>query len=322
MKRICNWSVLAMIVLLAGLATMLSCTKEDNAPYTLSVTEIGAGWAKLSGRIKDLETYSNTSFIVFWDNDKSVLEGTGQKGYSYCTVSDGKLEIELLGLIPETTYYYMYGPVINQKIEKSDILSFKTKALPNGNIDMGTGILWASCNLGAKQPEEIGDHFAWGETAPKTSFSWDNYQWYQDGAITLYSMLSKMVRLDPEEDAAHVILGGKWRMPSKKDMEELSDVCSLAMTKYRGVPGMTLTSRITRNSLFFPAELQIPEQPYYKSQYWQSDRSDVEDTYARGCKVTSSINEYYGMTNWVEFDIYGLFERCTGGLIRPVMDLQ
>ena len=42
-------------------------------------------------------------------------------------------------------------------------------------VDMGDGIKWATMNLGATAPEESGDHFAWGETASKTSYTWGNY---------------------------------------------------------------------------------------------------------------------------------------------------
>ena len=33
-------------------------------------------------------------------------------------------------------------------------------------VDLGlpSGLLWATCNVGATKPEEYGDYFAWGET--------------------------------------------------------------------------------------------------------------------------------------------------------------
>lgn len=44
-------------------------------------------------------------------------------------------------------------------------------------VDLGlpSGTLWAACNVGANRPEEFGDYFAWGETAPKDYYSWSNY---------------------------------------------------------------------------------------------------------------------------------------------------
>jgi hypothetical protein len=47
----------------------------------------------------------------------------------------------------------------------------------NNYVDLGlpSGLLWATCNLGASAPEEVGNYYAWGETSPKTFFSEDNY---------------------------------------------------------------------------------------------------------------------------------------------------
>lgn len=38
-------------------------------------------------------------------------------------------------------------------------------------IDLGlsSGTLWATMNIGASTPEDYGDYFAWGETAPKVT---------------------------------------------------------------------------------------------------------------------------------------------------------
>ena len=51
-------------------------------------------------------------------------------------------------------------------------------------VDLGlwSGTLWATCNVGADQPEENGDHFAWGETQPKTIYDWNTYM-YSNGDI-------------------------------------------------------------------------------------------------------------------------------------------
>lgn len=40
----------------------------------------------------------------------------------------------------------------------------------SGAVDLGLSVKWAACNLGASAPEEYGDYFAWGETAPKSYY--------------------------------------------------------------------------------------------------------------------------------------------------------
>ena len=47
-------------------------------------------------------------------------------------------------------------------------------------IDMGlpSGLLWASCNVGASRPEAYGDMYAWGETESKSEYSWKTYKYW------------------------------------------------------------------------------------------------------------------------------------------------
>ena len=45
-------------------------------------------------------------------------------------------------------------------------------------MGLPSGLLWASCNLGASKPEEYGDYYyIWGETAPKSHYDWSTYRY-------------------------------------------------------------------------------------------------------------------------------------------------
>ena len=46
-------------------------------------------------------------------------------------------------------------------------------------VDLGlsSGMLWATCNVGANAPEDYGNYFAWGETEPKEDYTWETYKW-------------------------------------------------------------------------------------------------------------------------------------------------
>ena len=73
--------------------------------------------------------------------------------------------------------------------------------------------------------------------------------------------------LDPEDDVAHVKLGGSWRMPTIAEVEELWSKCSNVWVTVNGVGGFRLTGpsdpehrprgtsgqrRIWLNLVFFP----------------------------------------------------------------------
>lgn len=131
-------------------------------------------------------------------------------------------------------------------------------------VDLGLSVKWASCNLGANAPEEIGDYYAWGETETKTVFDYATYKWYEEGGITKYcdlqgnsywvGMGSPDMKglLDKEDDAAYAILGEGWRVPTHAEIIELKDNCSFTRVTQNDVQGVKLTSKINGNSIFFP----------------------------------------------------------------------
>ena len=90
-------------------------------------------------------------------------------------------------------------------------------------VDLGlpSGTLWAKCNVGAETETDYGLKFAWGETEPKSSYSWSNYKWGTAQNLTKYNSTDGKTVLDLEDDAAHVNMGGDWRMPTIAEMDEL-----------------------------------------------------------------------------------------------------
>ncbi len=84
------------------------------------------------------------------------------------------------------TAFYVYktdGSRVEYAIADVDSISFTAPAvsIENGHeyVDLGlpSGTKWATCNVGATSPEEYGDYYAWGETEPKTTYSWRTYKY-------------------------------------------------------------------------------------------------------------------------------------------------
>jgi len=102
-------------------------------------------------------------------------------------------------------------------------------------VDLGLSVKWASFNLGASKPEGFGAYYARGETKPKWDYSEETYVGVspEDGTT-----------LDPEHDAAHVNLGGSWRMPTQNEMTELIYSCTWESKRIGGVIGLKVISRV------------------------------------------------------------------------------
>ena len=128
-------------------------------------------------------------------------------------------------------------------------------------VDLGLSVMWATTNVGAEEPEEYGEYFAWGETEPKDNFTWANYKWC-DGTvnnITKYNNIDSLITLLPEDDAAHVNWGGEWRMPTFEEQRELREYCTWTWETINGHTGYRVTGP-NGNSIFLPAAGNITNQ--------------------------------------------------------------
>lgn len=134
-------------------------------------------------------------------------------------------------------------------------------------VDLGlpSGLKWATCNVGATSPEEYGDYFMWGSTTPDTdnTCNWRNAP-FNNGSSSFnetYFNEHKSEWLDidvlnPEYDAAHIIMGGDWRMPTHEDFVELETYTNNEWVddfEGSGVNGYLFTSKYNGSTLFIPA---------------------------------------------------------------------
>ncbi|MBR5924233.1 MAG: Ig-like domain-containing protein [Bacteroidales bacterium] len=153
---------------------------------------------------------------------------------------------------------------------------------PPDAVDLGLSVKWASFNIGVTAPEEYGFYyFAWGETETKSSYSWSTYKWANGASnkLTKYCSTDKVdfwdgtgspdgkTVLDPEDDVAHVKLGGRWRMPTYDEWMELYNNCRWIWTSRKGVNGIKVISIKNGNSIFLPAGGKCDPDPEYRNLY-------------------------------------------------------
>lgn len=208
-----------------------------------------------------------------------------------------------------------------------------------GAVDLGLSVKWASCNLGASKPSEVGDYYMWGETTPrKNDFSFESYKFYTGRTFkhpypsgtgyynlpifskyNLYPVddvcTDNKTTLDPEDDAAHVKLGGRWRTPTSKELSELWKNCAYTEEVRDGQRGFVFKSSKNGNTIFLPID-----EAY----------GDWECYYMSSSLYKSSKYEYYPQEQvyaWCLPIIHGDYDlgldrlgRSTDFLIRPVCD--
>ena len=195
-------------------------------------------------------------------------------------------------------------------------------------VDLGlpSGTLWATCNIGAENPEDYGDYFAWGETtgynSGKTTFNWSTYTLCNGSSSTMkkyctnssYGTVDNKTELDPEDDAAYVNWGSVWRMPTRAQWDELynSSYTTTTWTTLNGEYGRKISKKSDSNVyIFLPAA-------GYRGDSRLNGVCGYGNYWSRSLITSSSYSAYY-----LYFDSSYLYTvnndgRYYGRSVRPV----
>lgn len=184
----------------------------------------------------------------------------------------------LSGLEQHTTYYYVAYALSDGNYSYSDTLKLTTEykyAVPN-IVDLGLSVKWASWNIGAKSEGEYGGYFGWGDPTGEL-MSMD---------ATLYGKGVKSNDIKGTAyDMPHVQWGGKWRLPTTKEIEELMKCTWSYSNSYNGsgVKGWIVSNN--GNQVFFPlAGWKRADNASHNvgndGSYWTSELSETDPNYA------------------------------------------
>lgn len=185
-------------------------------------------------------------------------------------------------------------------------------------VDLGLSIKWASCNVGASNPEDLGGRYAWGEIVEKDSYTEENYSlakpfktytndWERQVTLYEYQHLDIM---GTQYDIAHVKMGGYWRIPTKSECEELVNNCKVVETSLKGKRGYLFTGS-NGNSIF------IPQKDSGSDGCWTTDERYVYyDNYV--CGGSTPMQAY--ILQGGKCDYYSWSSKCQGLHVRAVTE--
>ena len=233
-------------------------------------------------------------------------------------ISDATMVIDLIGKA------YSADADVNRdmKVSESDvrliikiILQGDAYSDPNA-VDLGLSVKWSSMNVGASAPEEYGGYYAWGETAEKNVYTWQNYKFGDAtaGSLTKYCLSSSYGTVDGKtvlesmDDAARINAGYVWRIPTKAEMDELVEQCQWTPETLNGVPGYRVTGP-SGKSIFMPFGGSKSDDQHYNlgrtGFYWTSGLA--------GSAAAPALYMYNGSIDYMNYT------RDTGRSIRPVL---
>lgn len=242
----------------------------------------------------ELATGSQKSLTIDPDADATIntITDDPQKRICYVAVLPGQKES--LKFTSETT---TQGSV--ERIFTADVALDKNgmyNAFIPYYIDLGKAGKWAYCNIGAFLPEEPGKYFAWGDTKGQNwNGSWsDEFKTIEGNPDTL-----KLAN-----DAAHVIWGGSWRMPTKAQLDTLAAATKEWSTEAKGYKLYTASAD---TSIFLPAagSSEDMSKAGTSGEYWSSSLNTEEKTLA------------YKLGTCNESATTATMSRTVGATIRP-----
>lgn len=185
-------------------------------------------------------------------------------------------------------------------------------------IDLGlpSGKGWACCNVCATSPEDFGGFYAYGEYREKTSYTKDNYDYYENlgYGYSIWTSIGTKTDISGSAgyDVAYKMMGEDWRMPTKAECQELVDCCTWEWTSVNGNNGYKVIGP-NGNYIFLPAA-------GYKSSFNHTS-SGVRGLY-RSSMWTMIGGE--ALTSWViDFNSDGVKVattgyRANGQTVRPI----
>ncbi len=241
----------------------------------------------------------------------AVLTATAAEGYAFVRWSDGVTDN------PRSIR------VAQNMTLKAEFEETSTEVFTPEYVDLGlsSGVLWATFNVGAKAPEDHGDHFSWGETAPRKNYSYSAEEGdYKHGVLdwdaandgmTKYNKSDGLTVLEAADDAATVNWGSEWRTPTRDDFLDLRTECTWKWDSIGTVKGYIVSNKTDASKFIF-----LPTTGYYigtdlyvaekDGHYWAATLSEYEQVSAWSLGFSST--SYYENT----------YQRNRGRAIRPV----
>ena len=182
-------------------------------------------------------------------------------------------------------------------------------------------IKWATTNVGAINPWDFGDYYAWGEIETKEAYneSYNNYTFYDNGSFTKYNATDKISSLQSDDDIATVTFGNNCAIPTPAEWSALINDCKwIWYNSYKGtsINGYAVFKKKSTDTYSIDSDPHIflPASGSYKNGnlnskgtegwFWSSSISNLNNSefIASELHITSGkqelqeSNRYYGLS--------------------------
>ena len=286
-------------------STTVSLAKQQSESLTIPALQASYGTLMVDYKPIDAEVYLDNNLLGKAPN---VFDNILAGKHTIKIIKDGYSDYTGSVTIQENQQASISGSLSKSSGAASvshTQANISTTNTINGHewVDLGLSVKWATCNVGATSPSDYGDYFAWGEIRTKSSYTENNSKTYKKHMGDIAG--------NSKYDAARANWGSTWRMPTKKEFQELKDQCIWTWTSQGGHSGYRVTSKTNGNSIFLPAAgWRSGKSLYYVGSnglYWSA--GPYSNTY--GCSL-------YFFSSYV--NPQSNYYRAYGFSVRPVSE--
>ena len=254
---------------------------DDGIVYNIrtdsTTWKLGDTKAALFGTLSSTKPIKGEVTVGFVVGDSVNIDKEHYRFLLSKTTALGGVFSDTLDVYDNIGYYY------RAFVETADTVFYgKARHYGYEMVDLGLSVKWANMNIGADQPSDYGNYYAWGETEPKETYSKSTYLFNEN-----QNLGEGMNIAGTNLDVAHVKMGNAWRMPNYTEMKELIDNCSWVRTSVDNVSGYRVTSKkegYQDKSIFLPAAGIIvdatPVAQNLGASYWTSSQGGNNRVYA------------------------------------------
>lgn len=136
-----------------------------------------------------------------------------------------------------------FGSCNKDKDEPEEIVALNLPIEYAVDLGLESGTKWAKMNVGAENPWDFGNYYAWGEITTKSYYAHETYKYYNLLTGKHDNILTKVTKycndadfgkdgitddyttLLPEDDAATANWGNTWATPTLEEWIELYEQC-------------------------------------------------------------------------------------------------
>lgn len=167
----------------------------------------------------------NKDRLFYWSSSYDDQSSHANDHYAWMltnSMENGKTKIT----VPSD--YIIKGMCIRPIIYVNQMPDTPTVEDTSESVDLGLSVKWARHNIGATEKTDSGNHYAWGSVQTSDIYNQDSYEWY-DASTSEYKIPATNIA-GTKYDVATQTLGGKWRIPTEDEFNELINKCTWVAT--------------------------------------------------------------------------------------------